>query len=115
MEHGDDCSVIIRQLHHSLVQSGLQLREVGEVLPAEITHQLWLRSVGDPVQYVHGVAALGGDQRTQQADRPGTGDQHVLGLGPRTGGDLIDLEVASDMLEFNLDGIDAPSPRSIER
>ena len=29
MEHGDDCSVIFRQLHHGLVQSSLQLREVG--------------------------------------------------------------------------------------
>jgi hypothetical protein len=28
-------------------------------------------------------------------------------------GDLIDLEVASEMLEFQLDGIDVPSPRSV--
>ena len=55
----------------------------GVVGGAQVTYQLRLETLGDPVQDVDVEPLLDADQSCEQADRAGAGDQHPTGLPER--------------------------------
>ncbi len=65
---------------------------VSVVAGAEVGYQTWLGAVGDPVSDVDVVSLLGAEERGEQADGTGSGDQHGAGgPGGGSGADAFDV------------------------
>ena len=101
----------------------------GVVRGAEAAHELGLEAVRGPIEHVHVVAALDGEQRRQQPDRPRAGHEHAPRVEARAAADALDLlpclrddagrlDQHADVLEPGIEphgelGLDTPALRAV--